>query len=51
MKLFRTDNTEGYTQNQLDSLNEEWDQIISDQDYDDNYDQKSKNFCDEVARR
>lgn len=52
MKLFRTDNTEDYTQAELDALNTEWADIAANiEEYTDEYDTQSKRFSDEVARR
>jgi hypothetical protein len=56
MKLFRHDNTEGYTDEQLDKLNTEWEHRalelgLDEFDDPDEYDLQSKWFADEVARR
>ena len=54
MDLFRTDNTEGYTQAQLDTLNAEWQERVEKlnlEEYTDEYDREAKRFDDEVARR
>ncbi len=53
MKLFRDDNTEGYSQQQLDALNEEWEKI-ADELYavdDEERDFRAKVFSDEASRR
>ncbi len=49
-KLFRDDNTTGYTQEQLDRLNDEWESLATLVD-DADLDAAAKQFCDEVARR
>ena len=54
MKLFRDDNTEGYTPEQLEKFNTEWEQRVSDiglEEYTEEYDLAASWFCDEVARR
>ena len=54
MDLFRTDNTEGYTQQELDALNTEWENRVKQfdlEEYTEEYDFQAKCFCDEVARR
>ncbi len=54
MKQFRTDNTEGYSQKQLDSLNEEWEEKASDlgvEEFTEEYDFAAKCFSDEISRR
>ncbi len=54
MTLFRTDNTDGYSQEEIDVLNAEWDNRAKTQGIEkhtDEYDQAAKSFCDEVARR
>ncbi len=54
MKLFRQDNTAGYTDSQLESLNEEWQERAKELNLEENtddYDFYAKAFCDEVARR
>ena len=54
MKIFRPDNTEGFTQDQLDVLNDEWEKLAAtlglDPD-DDEYDLQAKFFADDVAKR
>jgi len=54
MELFRFDNTDGYTQSQLDSLNSEWAALAMElglDPEDDEYKQAASNFGDEVSRR
>jgi len=54
MKLFREDNTEGYTQEQLNALNEEWEERAQDlelEEYTEEYDQEASWFADKVAKR
>lgn len=54
MELFRSDNTEGYSQEEMDQLNAEWKKIVSNEgleEYTDEYNQRASHFCDEVARR
>lgn len=54
MKLFRTDNTEGYTAAQLGALNAEWEmeaEQLGLEEGTDAYDFEAKRFCDAVARR
>jgi len=54
MEMFRNDNTDGYTQAQLDSLNSEWAALAIElgiDHEDDEYKQAASNFCDEVSRR
>lgn len=54
MQLFRDDNTNGYTQNELDELNVEWEIIVTNEGIEENtgeYDQRAKEFSDEVASR
>ena len=52
--LFRTDNTQGYSQNELDELNAEWDErarelgITPDSD---DYHCEAKAFCNGVSKR
>jgi hypothetical protein len=54
MKLFRDDNTDGYSPEELDALNAEWKekvnfhQLMEDTE---EYDIEAKRFSDEVARR
>lgn len=50
MNLFRTDNTDGYTNDQLNILNNEWAIIAPDFDSPE-YHQLAKQFRDEVAKR
>lgn len=50
MKLFRNDNTEGYTTEQLDALNAEWEARAAERSTED-YEQAAKAFCDEVSGR
>lgn len=54
MEKFRTDNTEGYTQAELDALNIEWEDIVVEKQLKkntDEYDTEAKRFADTVARR
>ena len=54
MKLFRADNTEGYTESELAELNHEWEKLANElglNSDDPEYDVESKRFADEVARR
>ena len=54
MKLFRDDNTEGYSPEELNALNAEWEQRAEEQnleEYTDEYNEHVKWFCDEVASR
>ncbi len=54
MKLFRNDNIEGYTQDELDRLNAEWEVRVNSMSLDEfteDYDFQAKVFCDEVAGR
>jgi len=54
MKSFRHDNTDGYTEEELDALNLEWEQIVDDSDlegFTDEYYEREKAFTDEVSRR
>jgi hypothetical protein len=54
MKLFRDDNTEDYTSEELDALNAEWEQRVDalglDEDSEE-YDIQAKAFSDEVSSR
>jgi len=54
MKLFRPDNTEGYTDAERARLNDEWEVIVQSEEleeYTDEYHERAKQFCDAVARR
>ena len=54
MKLYRDDNTEGYTTSQIDAFNTEWEERVEQlklEEYTEEYDFQSKAFCDEIARR
>lgn len=54
MNLFRTDNTEGYSQHNLDVLNAEWDDRVREmglEEHTDEYDFQAKRLSDEVSRR
>ncbi len=53
MRLFRQDNTEGYSDAQLEALNAEWEQRVADTNLEPGaeYDFQAKAFCDEVSRR
>jgi len=53
-RLFRQDNTEGYTDTELDELNTEWIEKARElyiDPYTEEYDVEAKRFADEVARR
>jgi hypothetical protein len=53
-KLFRLDNTEGYSQEQLDTLNAEWKArflVLGLEPGTEEYEDAAKAFCDAVARR
>ena len=52
--LFRTDNTEGYTDLQRQRLNREWAAIVAIESLEQpsaEYDARAKQFCDEVSKR
>jgi len=54
MKLYRDDNTEGYTTSQIDAFNTEWKaraEELNLEEYTENYETHANNFCDEIARR
>ena len=54
MKLFTIENTEGYTQAELDALNAEWQHRVDTCGWDKDsaeYQQQQKWFSDEVAGR
>ena len=54
MKLFTEDNTEGYTEDELNKLNDEWIEIIDKlnlEEFTDEYYTQAKIFSDEIARR
>ena len=54
MELFRTDNTEDYTDTELDALNKEWQarvEYLDLEEYTDEYNVQAKAFCDDVAKR
>ena len=54
MKLYRDDNTEGYTTSQIDAFNTEWKARAEElklEEYTEEYDFQAKAFCDEIARR
>ena len=54
MKLFRNDNTEGYSTEQLDALNTEWEARAAERSLEEgteDYEQAAKAFCDEVSGR
>lgn len=53
-KAFTTENTEGYTQTQLDNINAEWETIVTElglEDYTEEYYYEFQKFSDELARR
>jgi len=52
MKLFRDDNTEGYTVAELDALNERWEEKIEElglEDNTDEYNREASAFADKIA--
>jgi len=52
--LFTTENTSGYTKQQLDALNAEWTEIVESEgleEYTEEYDEAASRFSDEVAKR
>lgn len=54
MKPFRTDNTYGYTQPEMDELNDEWQARAEEMGLEEGtyeYDEEAQRFNDEVARR
>ena len=54
MKSFNENNTEGYSQTELDALNTEWAEIVASQnleEYTEEYDFAEKAFSDVVSRR
>lgn len=54
MKLFREDNTDGYTTEERDTLNAEWEaktEAESLEEHTDEYNEAAKKFSDEVASR
>ncbi len=54
MKLFREDNTEGYTAEELKKLNSEWEKTVADKNIKegtDAYNEAAKEFSDQIARR
>lgn len=54
IQSFRDDNTEGYTQADLDLLNEEWTEICEElhlEEHTDKYTEVEKHFADAVSRR
>ncbi len=54
MKLFRADNTEGYTDTELDDLNAEWDSVVDEMQlevYTEAYNTEADAFSNEVAKR
>ena len=53
MKLFRTENTEGYTDVELELLNAEWSAIVEAknlEEYTEEYDIRAKEFSNTVAK-
>jgi hypothetical protein len=53
-QLFNTQNTQGYTQEELAELNAEWENIVKKkglEKFTDEYKEAAQNFSDEVARR
>lgn len=54
MKPFRTDNTDGYTQSEMDELNDEWQARAEEMGLEEGtyaFDEEAQRFADEVARR
>ena len=54
MKLFRTDNTEDYTQAELDTFNAEWEQRVIElglEEYTEEWDTEAQRFNDIIAKR
>lgn len=54
MKLFRDDNTDGYTDDELDTLNDEWEARVTEmglEEYTEEYYSEAKSFSGEVAGR
>lgn len=54
MKLFRDDNTDGYTTEELDALNAEWEMQAEAEglkEGSDEYNEAAQQFSDSVARR
>jgi len=54
MKMFRFDNTDGYTQAQLDSLNSEWETLVEENGLDEfteEYNIQASAFSDTISRR
>ena len=54
MKLFRTENTKGYTEAELELLNAEWFAIVEAknlEEYTEKYDIQAKEFSDRVAKK
>jgi len=54
MKAFNEYNTDGYTNEELESLNKEWESIVEEKSlepYSNEYDIELKKFQDEVAKR
>lgn len=54
MKKFNEFNTEGYTDEELHALNEEWDERVHElelEPHTDEYEEEYKRFSDEIARR
>jgi len=54
MKLFRDDNTEGYTSAELDDLNAEWETLVEENGLDEfteEYNIQASAFSDTISRR
>ena len=54
MKSFNNENTEGYSQTELDALNSDWAEIVASQNLEEHteeYDFAEKAFSDVVSRR
>ena len=52
--MFTMDNTDGYTQAELDNINEEWNRLVESKgliEGSDEYHQEAARFSDEVAAR
>ena len=54
MESWRQDNTEGYSQTEIDDLNREWESIVESEKlepFTDEYYDREKQFADDVAKR
>ena len=53
-QLWTMANTEGYTQGELDEINDEWQRLVDAEGWEegtDEYEERAKWFSDEVSRR